>query len=228
MKFPRHRTMGSAIALFLLLTVTSALIILPVANAHTPAWNIPTYAYVTASPSTIGVGQSTLIVMWLDKFPPTAGGLGGDRWRGFTLDITKPDGTKESRGPFTSGTVGTTWTAYIPDQVGDYSIVFSWPGQTLTNGTGSPNLAGVVYVGDFFTGAKSEPTTLHVQQEPIKEWQEPPLPDLWNRPLHAANRDWAELATNWPKGSWLRYTNFQEHGRAPNSPHIVWASPLSF
>ena len=86
----------STIALILILTVSAFIASISIANAHTPSWNIPTYAYVTCSPTTVGVGQYTLIVMWLDKFPPTAGGPGGDRWRGFQLDITKPDGTKQT------------------------------------------------------------------------------------------------------------------------------------
>jgi outer membrane protein assembly factor BamB len=145
------------------------------------------------------------------------------------LAITKPDGTKETI-PYTGTTsqVGSAWITYTPDQVGDYTIVFSWPGQTHTNGTGAPNLAGLVYVGDFFEGSTSAPAKLTVQQEPIAEWVEPPLPDYWTRPLNAANREWSQLASNWLKGSQHRYTNFQEYGKAPNSPHIVWAQPLSF
>jgi hypothetical protein len=215
-------------AFILLLAISTLASSIPLANAHTPPWNIPTYAYVTASPSTIGVNEYTLIVMWLDKFPPTAGGLGGDRWQGFKVEITKPDGTKETLGPFISGQVGTTFAGYSPTQVGDYKLVFSWPGQTLTNGTGSPNLSGIPYVGDYFMPATSDPFILHVQQQPIQQWQEPPLPSYWSRPLNSANRNWANLATNWPKGSWFRYSNFQEQGQAPNSAHIVWATPLAY
>jgi outer membrane protein assembly factor BamB len=214
------------IALFLMLTITATLVILPVANAHDPAWTIPTYAYVAAAPNTVGVGQYTLIIMWIDWVPPTAGGLGGDRWKGFKLDITKPDGSKETLGPFTSGPVGTTFATYTPDQVGDYSIVFSWPGQTATNGTGTPNFRGAAYVGDYYQPSTSAPATLHVQQEPITGWTEPPLPEYVTRPIHAANREWSQLASNWLKGSWL-VSNFQRWGTAPNSPHILWTKQLT-
>jgi outer membrane protein assembly factor BamB len=213
-------------SLLLVLTIALTLVALPLANAHTPAWTIPTYAYVACSPNTVGVGQYTLIVMWLDKYPATAGGLGGDRWRGFKLDITKPDGSKETI-PYTGETsqVGSAWVLYTPDQVGDYTIVFSWPGQTLTNGTGSPRYSE--YEGDYFMGATSAPCILHVQKEPISGWQEPPVPtDYWTRPIPTANREWAQLTSNWLGGSWLRYTNFQEEGRAPNTPHIVWTRPV--
>ncbi len=216
------------IGLILLMTLSAFAATVSIASAHTPIWNIPTYAYVTASPSTVGVGEYTLIVMWLDKFPPTAGGLGGDRWKGFTLTITKPDGSKDTFGPITSGQVGTTFQGYTPNQVGDYKIVFSWPGQTLTNGTGSPNLSGIPYVGDYFMPATSDTFILHVQATPIAQWQEAPLPSYWTRPMNSANRNWASLGTNWAKGSWLRYSNFQEAGQAPNSAHIMWAVPLAY
>ena len=76
---------------------------------------MPTYANVTCSPSTVGVGQYTQVVMWLDKYPYTAAGDDGDRWRGFTLDITKSDGTRIAMGPYTDGPVGSTGTIYTPD-----------------------------------------------------------------------------------------------------------------
>jgi hypothetical protein len=211
----------SIIAIVLMSTGAIA-VTLQKTSAHTPAWTQPTYAYVTASPNIVGVGQYTLFEMWLDKFPPTAGGLGGDRWRGFQLDITKPDGSKQTLGPFVSGPVGTAWTQYTPDQAGTYTIVFSWPGQTLTNGTGVPNDAGVPAVGDIYQGSTSAPATLTVTQTPVTGWVEPPLPTYyWTRPINDANRGWSSLASNWLKGSWL-IGNFQTEGQAPNSPHIMW------
>jgi outer membrane protein assembly factor BamB len=225
MKLPMTKTFATMLSLLLMLTIAATFITAPTANAHDPPWTIPTYAYVACSPSTVGVGEYTLIVMWLDKYPTTAGGLGGDLWRGFTLDITKPDGTTQTI-PYTGLTsqVGSAFITYTPDKVGDYSIVFSWPGQVLTNGTGVPNSVGFPYVGDLFEASTSDPFILHVQQEPIAEWVEPPLPsDYWTRPISTANRGWAQLTSNWLKGSWNRYTNFNEFGVAPNSPHVIWA-----
>lgn len=39
------------ISAFLLLTIGATLVALPSANAHTPEWQIPTYAYLTVAPS---------------------------------------------------------------------------------------------------------------------------------------------------------------------------------
>jgi hypothetical protein len=166
--------------------------------------------------------------MWLDKYPPTAGGSGGDRWRGYTLTITKPDGTTQEI-PITGETsaIASAFTTFTPDQVGDYTIVFSWPGQTLTNGTGVPNIRGTEFVGDYFMPATSDPAILHVQQAPVDEWQEPPVTtNYWTRPIITANREWAQLASNWLGGSWFRYSKFQESGQAPDSAHILWSKPV--
>jgi outer membrane protein assembly factor BamB len=217
--------LSTATVLILLLSA-AFLAITPSVNAHDPPWQIPTYAYLTASPNTVGVGQYTVFVMWLDKYPPTAGGLGGDLFRGFMLDITKPDGNKVQLGPFTSSQIGSTWATYTPDQAGDYTVVFSWPGQVLTNGTGVPNNPGIPYVGDTFMASTSAPITLHVTQDPVPTWQEPaPTNDYWTRPINDANRGWSTLASNWLGGSWL-VGNFQRAGQAPNSPHIVWTKEI--
>ena len=206
--------------------MSATILTLPVVVAHDPAWSIPTYAFVSCAPNTVGVGQYTLIVMWVNIQPVTASGEGGDRWRGFALDITKPDGTTEHI-PYLGVTsaIGSAWIQYAPDQVGDYSIVFSWPGQTLANGT-APALRLNEYVGDFHEGSTSEPAILHVQQDPIADWVEPPLPDYWTRPIPTMNREWAQLASNYLKGSWLRYPHWQEQGQAPNSAHILWTKEV--
>jgi len=228
MKIAKNKTMATLITLVLIITIVSTtLTVLPLANAHDPPWTMPTNAYVVASPNPVGVGQYTTIVMFLDQYPTTSTGTSGDRWQGYKLDITKPDGTNETLGPFHSDQIGTAFTTYVPDQVGEYTIVFSWPGQILGNGTGVPKLGGLGWVGDHFLGSTSEPLTLTVQQDPIPEWVESALPtDFWSRPINAANRGWSPIASNWLKGSWL-VSNFQRWGSAPESPHIVWTKPLT-
>ncbi len=53
--------------------------------------------------------------MW----PPTAVGQYGDRWT-FNVNVVRPDGTNETLGPFESDPVGTGYTYYTPDQIGEY------------------------------------------------------------------------------------------------------------
>jgi hypothetical protein len=117
------------VIILLLLLALPLFAILPVADAHVPAWTIPTYAYIVASPDPIGVGQTAFLVFWLDKVPPTAGGIGGDRWTGFTVKVTRPDGTTETIGPMVSDATSAAWSLYTPNQVGTYRFDFSFPGQ---------------------------------------------------------------------------------------------------
>jgi len=222
-----RKTLASMIALVLIISMGASVI--PV-DAHSPAWTIPTNSYITATPSPVGVGQSVTLVCWVDQNPPTAGGTQGPRWGGCKIDVTKPDGAKETIGPFIlRSATANDWVTYVPDQVGTYTFVFSWPGQTLTNATdaeGVMQAAGVPYLGDFFAGSTSQPLKVVVQQDPIAEWQEPPLPaEYWTRPINDANRGWSVLASNWLRGSW-NVNNFQT-GFAPDSSHIMWTQPLT-
>jgi outer membrane protein assembly factor BamB len=226
LKISISKTKISTIALVLLLSISGIISILPAVVAHDPAWSIPTWAYVSVSPRTVGVGEYTLIVFYLDKWPPTAGGEGGDRWQGHMIEITKPDGSMEQLGPFASGPVGSGWTTYTPTQVGEYTIVHKWPGQTHVRGIEPPNPNGIPYIGDYFEASTSEPTTLVVTSEPAEQWSEPPVTTgYWTRPINSANRNWAQLASNWLKGSWL-VDDFQRWGKAPNTSHIMWTKPV--
>ena len=59
-----------------------------------------------SSQTQLVAGQNVLMVMWIDKPPPTANGILGDRWIDMTIEIAKPDGSKETLGPFQSDDAG--------------------------------------------------------------------------------------------------------------------------
>ena len=105
----------------------SAALILQTSSAHTPAWNVHTYAYCNVAPNPCGLGQTVTIGMWIQIPPPTASGALGDRWHNFKVTVTHPDGTNETLGPFTSDDTGGTYTLYTPTQLGNYSFVFNYP-----------------------------------------------------------------------------------------------------
>jgi len=226
--------MATAIALFLMLTITATLVVLPVANAHTPKWtNIPSYCYVAAAPDTIGVNQEVLFVFWIDWIPPTAVGAYGNRWT-FTVEVTKPDGTKETLGPFTSDPVGGSWTLYAPTQLGTYTVQAKFLGRTIDGlplypGQTINTISGAAYVNDTFPASTSVPATFTVQQEPLPKWQETPLPEgYWTRPVHGVNRDWWSILGNWLGGAAQTNgpTTSFGYGLAPESAHILWTKPL--
>jgi hypothetical protein len=105
--------------------------------------------------------------MWLNINPPTASGAYGDRWDGYMIEISKPDGTKDSFGPFTSDPVGSSYLSYTPAQTGDYTIRFTFPGDTITGEPIPVTPTGQEFIGDYVEPSSDE-TTLTVQQDPIE------------------------------------------------------------
>jgi hypothetical protein len=99
-------------------------------EAQTATSPIPTNAFLAVSPNPAGTGQQVTILMWLDKIDPTSNGPIGGRWHNFTLLITKPDGTTQTLGPFTADDAAYAYTLYTPDQIGNYTLKFSFPDST--------------------------------------------------------------------------------------------------
>ncbi|MCW4018841.1 MAG: PQQ-binding-like beta-propeller repeat protein [Candidatus Bathyarchaeota archaeon] len=201
---------------------------LPITTAHDPAWEIPTYAYIAVAPKTIGVGETAAVVFWLNWPPPTAAGSGGDRWQNMTIEVTKPDGSKETLGPFISDPVGGAYAGYTPDQVGTYTLVFNFPGQiaVLNGPTGIPGSSSA-YINDTFLPSTAT-ATLTVQQDALPLPESYPLPtSYWTRPIEGQNTNWASIASNW-LGSPQIANRVQQDGLAANTAHIMWTKPLSF
>jgi hypothetical protein len=236
MKISRNKTMASLIALFLVLTIAVTLVALPTANAHTPAWNYPTWCYCVVSNKILGVNQPEKIIYWINSVPPTASGAFGDRWT-FTVNVTAPDGTTETLGPFTSDPVGSGFTFYTPTQVGTYTIQAHFPGATITGYPTQNRLPPTsISVNDTYAASTSDPVEVIVQQEPIQPWPEAPLPtQFWTRPINNANQKWWPLAGNWLDSVSAfgganaaqnvgPTTNFG-YGLGTESAHIMWATP---
>ena len=112
MQIAKNKTLAIAIAVLLTLSLAASTMLIPNASAHTPAWKIPTYAYINAAPNPIGVGQTLLVYMWLDAVFGAAGGtfatvgtngytasaalLSNDyRFHNYELTITSPSGYKK-------------------------------------------------------------------------------------------------------------------------------------
>ncbi|MGF3522279.1 MAG: hypothetical protein ACQXXJ_04190, partial [Candidatus Bathyarchaeia archaeon] len=147
------KTQKKVLTLIVAALLTSSIFAaLQLSSAHTPAWNIPTYIYITAQPNPVGVGQQAFLVWTIDIPPPTAAGVGGDRWQGYTIKVTRPDGTTENLGPYTSDPTGGQYALYTPTQVGTYRFDLHFPGQTLSLYNPETGVAGSnsAYVGDYF------------------------------------------------------------------------------
>ncbi len=116
MFFERNKTVASAIVIILTLSMSASIMLIPSASAHSPPWNIPTYAYIVAAPDPIGVGQTAHVYMWLDPVYGVAGGSSTSssqpgngstassallsnqyRFKNYNLTITAPDGTSTTQ-----------------------------------------------------------------------------------------------------------------------------------
>ena len=223
-----------------ILTIPMVATIIPNANAHTPAWSLPTYAFINIAPAPIGVGQTVNVNMWLQVPPPTASGAYGDRWENLTVKVTHPDGTIETLGPFESDDTGGTSTRYTPSKVGNYTFQLFFGGETLAGANTANGLPSTnPFVGDYFEPSESNVFHLTVQEEPIGYAPTISLPtEYWTRPIYAQNNDqWYAIGGNWlglgvstfaNTGMYNSNGNYAPYTTASNSAHIMWTKPVAF
>ena len=233
----KNKSFAILISTILILSI-SAVIAIPKTNAaNFPGTTIPTWAYLQVVPDQVGQGQNALMVMWIDKPPPTANGVLGDRWINMTLKITLPDGSVTTLGPFKSDDAGGYTANYVPTQLGDYSAVFVFPGETLTGSLGNdgfPFITGAV--GDVYGGSTSNIVHFTVTQQPYSTIPENPLPtDYWQNPVEAFNHQWSTISGNWLGLSSVEFANtgdynfagnFNPYTQAPLTGHVIWSQPL--
>ncbi len=225
-KISRTKIAASTIAILLMLSMTASLVLLPSANAHTPSWNVPTYTYISVAPDPIGVGQTAIVVFWVDKLPPTAAGLAGDRWL-FYLDITKPDNTSSTVGPLTSDPVGGSYYPFSSDETGTYTFTARFGPQVITGSQGTNIYNYNIAINDTYL-ASNATVTVTVQDEAIPNPPNYPLPtEYWTRPIEGQNTGWYTIASNWLGAPYI-VGRYQPGGSAPNSAHIMWTKPYAF
>jgi outer membrane protein assembly factor BamB len=223
-KIKTNKILALATLFLILAMLSSMMAYVPTASAGTT----PTWAFLAAAPNPIGVNQQATITFWLNEFPPTASGAQGDRWEGFSLEITKPNGDVQTMGPYESDPVGSKYIQYTPDQVGNYSLKFSFPGQNITGlRYGQP-------INNYYEPSESRTVILQVQEDPIPTWQDAPLPtDYWDRPIYSENRDWYQIGGNWLLKGYdtskvYSAQGFNPYTTAPNTGHILWTKPIAF
>jgi outer membrane protein assembly factor BamB len=211
---------------------------------------IPTHSFMMIAPNPVGVGQSFNVVMFNPQVPPNALLVNNIRYQ-FKIAVVKPDNSIEnlpatgtssgnvgggqggaSGGVYFSDSTGSTYTAYTPDQIGNYTLtVYYQQLQYLWNSTvggGSNDYYGVTFLASNFT------TTVTVQQQPVMQnglENIPALPtEYWTRPIEGQNTNWYVVSSNWLSDSHDRdnggmENRFQPDGTAPNSSHILWTRP---
>ncbi len=214
MKMQNRKSIISA-SVILLLAVS--MLVAGVASVNA-AGTINTRAFLSANPNPVQVGTTLVVSFWVEPIPPTA----ADIFHGFMVDITKPDGSKETKGPFNTSPLGSQYFAYVPDKIGSYQFQFTYPGET--------------FAGDVnFAGSQSPVTTVTVQNEAVPpSFTSAPVPtDYWTRPINAQNREWFSVSGNWLMRNYnATYRSFGEvlaanpFSQAARAPHVMWTKEL--
>jgi hypothetical protein len=217
------------ISLLLTISIVASTIILPNANATTPPRTWPTYSYLSVSPNPVGVGQPVYLIMWMDKAHPLAQGIYGDRFTGYTVNVTKPDGSSQILGPFTADAISTAFTTYVPDQTGSYTLTFKFPAQVIKEVNNPPAYQAYNHpdqINDTYAESYSNTVTLVVNNDLVPNWPDTPLPtDYWTRPINALNRGWAQVAGDWLNGA-QNANSFNPYSTGPESAHVLWTRSL--
>ena len=228
--------MAILIAALLTFSMTASMMLIPNANAHTPRWSIPMYAYINVAPNPVGVGQRVSVDMWLSKVLPGAEPIDNIRWQNYELTITAPDGTKTTQ----------TWAVvsdptanqdyyFSPTQTGTYTLNFTFPGQVY-NWPLSPSFFGPPSQSPFYNDYYlpcSASTTLTVQSTELTTIPATPLPtQYWTRPIYGENSNWWTISSNWlgtgspGYSSGMLGATFQPYDIGSLTSHIMWAKPM--
>ena len=85
----------------LLLSMSASTGLMPKVSAHHPGYQIPTFAYISAHPDPIGVGQSVNVFMWVNQIFGVGVGDASSyallsnnyRFHNYNFTIVAPDGT---------------------------------------------------------------------------------------------------------------------------------------
>jgi hypothetical protein len=238
------------IVLFLTITISASIILIPTVSAHNPPWTIEDKAYISLAPNPIGVGQTLPIEIWTAQPFPNVLLTNNIRKGPYTLIVTAPDGTNTTQYwatiPNPGGEQGTD---YIPTQVGNYTATFIYGGQiypTLSSVVSSVPLTTAMVAsinglaGDTYT---PETVTLGftVTQQPLPAAiNSYPLPtQYWTHPIEGQNTYWYTISSNWLGSASQDFLGsmqqtspsenlYNPYGIAPNTGHIMWTRPIEF
>jgi hypothetical protein len=253
MKIAKNKTAAIAIAILLTISMGASMMLVPTANAHSPAWQIPTQAFIVVVPNPVGVGQTTHVYLWLAEVFGAAGGTtaavgtngstasasllsNNYRFHNYKLTITDPNGTTTTQTfDVISDTTSSVFTKFTPDKVGTYTFNFSFPGQAYAQ---YEHYENSVLVNDTYLPSSAS-TTITVQQEPlVAPITSYPLPSAyWSHPIYGENTDWWAISSNWlgsaagpPQGygGTVFATLYRSDAVGPQTSHIMWTKPLQF
>jgi len=189
--------------LFLMLTMVGA--IMP--NIAVADAKETTATYVAVSPNPAQLDWTVSILGWGSPIPRMS--TFDAPFGNFTFTITKPNGDNETQFVSESATDGTARFLYKVDQIGNYSVVLSWPGDSTRE------------------GATSQPYKWTVQ-ETVPSYPGTALPnEYWEYPISAENREWYQISGGWMASGYnMSYTNCNPYSTGPDTAHILWKTQV--
>jgi hypothetical protein len=234
MQIVKNKTTVLVITLLFAVSMATALAPFPTVTAHTPVWQIPTYAFVVVAPNPVGVGQAVYVYMWLNVPFEGAGILNDYRFHNYQLNITDPNGkTNTTIYTTVQDTTSSQYFIMTPDIVGTYIFNFTFPGQNIND----YSHANDAFVNDTYLPSHAS-TTLTVQQGAVAgTLGSYPLPsEYWTRPIYGENNYWWTISSNWLGIGAPGYAGFDQPGArqqsfipdaiGPQTPHVMWTKPL--
>jgi len=176
----------------------------PIPAGVTPDIQVQTWALLSVRPTTVGLGQPVLVNLETQPAPGTER-LNQD----YTVVITKPDGTTDTKVIESYPDDGTMWFEMTPDQLGEYKLVFKFlgtyfPAGRYLDGVGPPaaniTTGGSLYTESvYFKPFTTPERTFNVTTQLAASWPSGPLPsDYWTRPAPYERREWWPILGNWP------------------------------
>ena len=214
------RIIGILLIFAFLTSVVTSVQITPVNAQVAPTQK--TYAIADAIPNPTGAGQATLLKFGVSQ----ALGSADLKWTGITITITKPDGTSETLGPFTTDSTGSSFTQYTPTEVGNYTITTNFPNNTVAP-PGFMDFERGTYIAPGTVMLASTATmTLEVTDQPLQDYPGHALPtEYWSRPIDPQLREWYSISGNWvtiPENAIALYND-----DAPTTAHTLWVKDLT-
>jgi hypothetical protein len=209
--------------LLLLALAVSTFATLPMLSVKAQAaTTMKTYAVVDAIPNPAAVGDEVLVKYGI----LTQLGTVDLYWTGLTVTVVYPDNTTHTLGPFKTDSTGSSYTTFIPDQVGTYKFTTNFPEQTNPVTFFNYEGGNMIFAGTIMKASTSETVELIVQQEPLPSYPGHALPtEYWSRPIDPQLREWYSISGNWlsrPDNSLALYND-----DAPETGHVLWANPLT-
>ena len=164
-----------------------------------------------------------LITGWTSPIPGSTGaplttslGTSDPFKSGYTITITKPDGTTETKNPLTSQPLGKSYQdgsffmGYTPTVVGKYKIQFTWGGDAVYASSTSPAFEFEVISGE----------------SPLQPAADIPIPtQYWTRPVAGDIRGMGAQGylSNWVRPGYdAGNSYYNPNAKAPTTSHVLW------